>query len=140
MPDANEALLGELSAALSDIVAALERRDGNDEIASALSDLVVAIEKRDGGHAELIEAIRSIRMPEVNVAPQINVQPTPVRVENKVSVSPTPITVEAIIPPAPAPIVQFAPAPAAPVAWEIRIAGQYGAPDRVVTMTPKFQK
>lgn len=136
MPDANEALLVELSAALSDIVAALERRDGNDEIASALSDLVVAIEKRDSGHAELIEAIRSIRMPEVNVAPQINVQPTPVRVENKVNVNPTPVTVEAVMPASPAPVVHVVPpAEQKGATWEIRLPGAYGAPTRVLTIT-----
>lgn len=136
MPDAT-ALLAELSAALSDVVAALERRDTGDgiaEIASMLGDLVVAIEKRETGHDGLIEAIRAIRMPDL--APQINVQPTPVRVENKVNVNPTPVTVEAVMPPAPTPVVHVVPpADQKGATWEIRIPGAYGAPPRVLTIT-----
>lgn len=109
------------------------------ELNTALADIVAALENGTTG-VTIAEAIRSLRLrvdaPTVNVTPTINVQPTPVTVENRVE--PTPVTVEAILPAVPAPIVHIMPAPKAePSVWEIRIRGQYGAPDRVMTITRK---
>lgn len=111
------------------------------EVSNSLADIAAALDSADGTQA-LADAVRSIKLkvdaPAVTVSPQITVSPTPVTVQNQVDVQPTPITVEAVLPPVPAPIVHFTQRD--PVAYEVRIAGQYGAPDRVMTITPITRK
>lgn len=114
-------------------------------IESSLADVVDNVEK--GGGAAAIKAMAdalktlTIAAPEVHV----NVNPTPVPVtvnvpEQKapsvnVNVSPTPVTFEAVMPAAAAPVIHLIKEDPKPAKWEIRLPGQYGAPDRVMTIT-----
>jgi hypothetical protein len=121
-------------------------------VESMLTDLVENIEQGGGAAAiqAIAEAMRSIKMaaPDVSVNPQINVSPTPIDVHVpqqappavNVNVEPTPVTVEAVMPamPAiPAPIIHMIEREQKGAVWEIRLPGQFGAPDRVMTITRK---
>lgn len=119
-----KALVTELSSALADMVVAVQAQMGPaEEISATLVEMLQAMRDRKPGvdTAALLAALKSLRItaPEVKV---IN------------DVHPTPI--QNIVQPA---AVHFMPAPAdkSESVWEIRIPGQYGAPDRVMTITKK---
>ena len=100
-------------------------------------------------------AIKSLRMPEVNVAaptiaPVFNVPPAEVPTLPPITLSADSVralasalsgmsvSVEAVMPQGAAPTTVFnAPRIAS---WELKIKGQYGGPDKIMTITPNYLK
>lgn len=114
------------------------------EVSAALADLVAALQKpeRPERMTELVDAIRSLQLrvdaPEIRFEPRIVVDPPSVTVENKVE--PTPVQVNVA-----APVVNFTMPEREDdesegekeCTWEVRLPGLYGAPDRVLTITKR---
>jgi len=103
------------------------------EMSTALADLVAAIEGKTTDLAPLVAAVREL----AKAAPP-NVQVDVAQAKIDVKVEPTPVTVQVM----PAPI-QIMPAPERPqesAQWEIRIPGQFGAPDRVMQITKTINR
>ena len=92
--DKTVTFMDEVSAALAEIVEAMQARNtSSDEISSALTDIVAAMEapKAPDSSAKIAEAINGINFPTPKVS--VNVSPTPINVNAPVTVNPTPITV-----------------------------------------------
>ena len=126
-------------------------------IESSLADVLANMER--GGGAAAIEAmskaIGGLRMPDVNysppaLAPVFNVPPAEVPTLPPITLSADSVaalasamsglavSVEAVMPQGQAPTTVFnAPRIAK---WDVRIPGQYGAPDRTMTLTPTYAK
>jgi hypothetical protein len=89
-------LVGEVSAALAEIVEILQRgKDCNEEVAATLAEISEAMSA--GGSAKAIaDAIRALRLdarqeaPQVKVENKINVSPTPIESHNHITVQPAP--------------------------------------------------
>lgn len=135
--DGMERLFKAIESGMADL-ADPARMQGVERILSALetgmADAVEALGRRDDAAFDRIaQAIGSIRMPDVNLAPTFNVPQGPAPV---VQVSAPEVHVEAVLPPVPAPVVHIMPEPKG-ATWELRIKGSYGGPDRVMTLTRK---
>ena len=79
--DKTVAFMDEVSAALAEIVEAMQARNtSSDEISSALTDIVAAMEapKAPDSSAKIAEAIKGINFPTPKVS--VNVSPTPITV------------------------------------------------------------
>ena len=109
-----QTLMAEVSAALADVVTAMQEKRENssmEEISSSLADIAVIMEKGRAGAGlkDMIDAIKAIRPPAVNVNNEIKVIPSEV-------------------------IVQVMPADNKGATWEVTVPGKYGAADRVMTI------
>jgi len=116
-------------------------------IESSLADIVDNIERAGGAAAieKIAEGLQRMKLPDVSFnptieRPQVNVSATSpaVNVTNKVEPTPVQVNFEAVMPPMPdmpAPIIHVLErADIMGATWEIRIPGQYGGADRVMTL------
>lgn len=110
--DRLDTFLGQFEQTLSDALARMERDDGDGK--AAASELVTHV-------AQLTEAVKKLKPADLSgLIAALRGLRAP---ENVINV--------------PQPLVQFMPAPDADVTWEVRIPGQYGAADRLMTITKK---
>lgn len=127
-----QAMMDDMNA-LMERVSSAKPSQGIEQMLSAIESTMAEI--ADGMSGErMAKAIEALGAAIERSAPTINIpkQATPAVTVN---VNPTPITVEAVMPRQAAPVVNFTPPDMKNATWEVRIPGQYGANDRVMTIT-----
>lgn len=103
-----------------------------DEVAAALTDIVQVLENRKDSIPLLVAAIHGIKMDAAQVTVEVN--PTPVTVQNHVAVSPTPVEVFNNIQAAPAPSIHIEGGSKVGSKWLISLPSQGGV-ERTATVT-----
>lgn len=136
--DAMQSLFSAIESGVADLAdpartAGIERMLSAQE--SALADMIEAMSGPSSAIDRLTEAVKGLRMPDVNLTPTFNVPSAPAPV---VKVEPN-VTIEAVMPAQEAPVVHnHIAAPPRVKSFEIRKKNAYGA-DTVMTVTPKYE-
>jgi hypothetical protein len=122
MNDEALAVLKSLQSQMTDLVSAIE--GGHPGLESALADIVHALEGAGVGKAlqALAKALGTppvVNLPAIELCPVFQVPQAPA---------------------APAPIVQFLPHDEGEQTWDVTVQGQFGAPDRRMTIVKRARK
>lgn len=153
-----QALMGEMSAAVTDAVAVLKQRgDAGDKIAASLADVLAEVGQAQAGVIDAIQELgarKEQREMATSLAALVSLMEKrkgtdlsglvasirQLRItapDVTVNVEPTPVQVNV----QPAPVtVQVMPSKDIACEWEIRLPGMYGAPDRTMTIRKKTVK